>query len=198
MEKNTEETKKPENGNLIMERMLKSRRILLSEPVDMKTAQKIIEYLFVLEQDDPEKPIYLFINSPGGEVNSGLAIYDVMQFIKPKIYTIGCGLVASIAAIIFLQPEKKYRISLPSTEFLLHQPSVGGIQGSASDLEIHANQILKMRTFLNRIISDKTAQGMESVEKHTRRDFWMNAKEACDYGMVSKIISCYTELDDSK
>lgn len=191
-----QEEQKNESNRTLIEYLLKSRRLLLSEAVDMKTAQKIIDLLFILEQESTEKPIYLFINSPGGEVNSGLAIYDVMQFIKPKIYTIGCGLVASIAAIIFLQPEKENRLSLPSSEFLLHQPSVGGIQGSASDLEIHANQILKMRTSLNQIIAQKTAQNMESVEKHTRRDFWMDAQQAYKYGMVGKVITKQAEIDN--
>ncbi len=194
-----EETHQEEKkGFDLVEKSLKTRKILLSEDVSMKTAKRIIDLLFLLEQEDPEKPIYMFINSPGGEVNSGLAIYDVMQFIQPRVYTIGCGLVASIAAIIYLQPEKKYRFSLPSTEFLLHQPMVGGMQGSASELEIHAKQILKARSYLNNLIATKTGQSLSVVEKNTNRDFWMNVEESLEYGLVGKAISTYKELPELK
>ena len=149
--------------------------------------------LFLLEADDEKKPIYLFINSPGGEVNSGLAIYDVMGFVKPNVVTIGCGLVASIAAIIYLQPEQKHRLSLPNSEYLLHQP-LGGAQGSASDLEIHAKQILKTRSELNQLISDKSGKPLTEVEKSTKRDFWMDARQSQDWGLVGKIITSASEL----
>lgn len=186
--------KEQEGENIsLLEKTLKSRRILLSEEVNSKTAKKVIDMLFLMECDDPEQPIYLFINSPGGEVNSGLAIYDVMSFIQPTVYTIGTGLVASIAAIIYLQPEKKYRYSLPHAEYLLHQP-LGGMQGSASDLEIHATQILKTRTQLNHLISDKTGQDKEHVEQSTKRDFWMDASHAMEWGLVGKLIESSKDL----
>jgi ATP-dependent Clp protease protease subunit len=188
-------TKKNENASeMLMEKLLKSRRILLSEEVNMETSQKIIDKLFLLEQDDSEKPIYLFINSPGGEVCSGLAIYDAMEFIKPKVITVACGLVASIASIIYLQPEKESRLSLPHAEFLLHQP-LGGVKGSASELEIHANHILKTRSRLNLLIADKTGQDLKKVEENTRRDFWMDAEEAVNYGLAKCIIKNASELD---
>jgi|SaaInl4_135m_RNA_FD_contig_91_442765_length_3379_multi_3_in_0_out_0_2 ATP-dependent Clp protease, protease subunit len=177
----------------LLVRTLKTRRVLLSEDVNSKSARKIIDQLFLLEQDDPDSPIYFFINSPGGEVTSGMAIYDVMEFLKPKIYTIGCGLVASIAAIIHLQPEKDARLSLPNAEFLLHQP-LGGMQGSASDLEIHANHILRTRTQLNDLISNKSGQSLDEVEKSTKRDFWMTARQALEWGLVGNIIARAEDL----
>ncbi len=178
----------------ILEKTLKSRRILLSEEVTMKSAKKIIDHLFLLEQDDPERPIYFFINSPGGEVNSGLAIYDVMEFIRPQVITIATGLVASIASIIYLQPEKQQRLSLPHAEFLLHQPMIGGIRGSASDLDIHARQILKTRSQLNNLIANKTGQDIKSVEQNTNRDFWMDVSASLEYGLVGKVITSAKDL----
>ncbi|PCJ21073.1 MAG: ATP-dependent Clp protease proteolytic subunit [Candidatus Cloacimonadota bacterium] len=189
----SEEKNKEEEKTDILGLTLKSRKIFLSEDVNSKSAKKIVDTLFLLEQDDPDKPIFLFINSPGGEVNSGLAIYDVMEFIKPTVYTIGCGMVASIAAIIYLQPEVKNRFSLAHSEYLLHQP-LGGMQGTASEIEIHAAQIIKTKAELNQLISDKTGKSLEDVKKDTNRDFWLDAKEAKDYGMVDKIISSYSEL----
>jgi len=182
------ETKEKDRSEDLLVKSLKTRKVLLSEDVNSKSARKVIDHLFLLEQDDPDAPIYFFINSPGGEVTSGMAIYDVMEFLKPKIYTIGCGLVASIAAIIHLQPEKDARLSLPNAEFLLHQP-LGGMQGSASDLEIHANHILRTRTHLNDLISKKSGQPLGEVEKSTKRDFWMNATQALEWGLVGNIIS---------
>ncbi|MCJ8346717.1 ATP-dependent Clp protease proteolytic subunit [bacterium] len=188
-----EEKNKEEEKTDITALTLKARKIFLSEDVNSKSAKKVIDTLFLLEQDNPDKPIYLFINSPGGEVNSGLAIYDVMEFIKPTVYTIGCGMVASIAAIIFLQPEEKNRFSLAHSEYLLHQP-LGGMQGTASEIEIHATQIIKTKAELNQLISDKTKKSLEDVKKDTNRDFWLDAKEATAYGMVNKVISSYSEL----
>jgi len=193
----SEENTQSENKNQpidLLEKSLKSRRIFLSEDINMKSAKKVIDHLFLLEQDDKDKPIYLFINSPGGEVNSGLAIYDVMNFIKPEIYTIACGLVASIASIIYIQPPKERRFSLQFAEFLLHQPMIGGMQGSASELEIHAKQILKTRKQLNALIAEKTGQDLVKVEKNTNRDFWMDVQESIDYGLVGKLIRTAEEL----
>lgn len=180
----------------LMMKSLKTRRILLSEDVNSKSARRVIDHLFLLEQDNPDAPIYFFINSPGGEVTSGMAIYDVMEFLKPKIYTIGCGLVASIAAIIHLQPEKEARLSLPNAEFLLHQP-LGGMQGSASDLEIHANHILRTRAQLNHLIATKSGKDLSEVEKSTKRDFWMTASQAYEWGLVGSIISKSDDLPKS-
>ena len=190
------EVNKQEKEDLsLLEKSLKSRRILLSEDVNSKSAKKIIDHLFLLETENPDKPIYFFINSPGGEVNSGLAIYDVMEFIKCPVYTIGCGLVASIAAIIHLQPQKEMRLSLPHAEYLLHQP-LGQMQGSASELEIHAKQILKTRAELNRLISDKTGHKLDVVAENTKRDFWMDAQESLDWGLVGKIVRNSSELPE--
>ena len=190
------EVSKQENEDLsLLEKSLKSRRILLSEDVNSKSAKKIIDRLFLLETENSDKPIYFFINSPGGEVNSGLAIYDVMEFIKCPVYTIGCGLVASIAAIIHLQPQKEMRLSLPHAEYLLHQP-LGQMQGSASELEIHAKQILKTRAELNSLISDKTGHKLDIVAENTKRDFWMDARESLEWGLVGKIVRSSSELPE--
>jgi ATP-dependent Clp protease, protease subunit len=191
-----EKEKQEENQSLgVLERTLRTRRILLSEEVTSKSAKRIIEMLFLLDDDSAELPIYFFINSPGGEVNSGLAIYDIMEFIRPQVYTIGSGLVASIASIIYLQPKKEYRLSLPNAEYLLHQP-LGGMQGTASDLEIHANQILKTRSHLNQLIADKSGQSLAQVELSTKRDFWMSASQSMEWGLVGKLMSSSSELPD--
>lgn len=190
---NSEEKKQEQDQMSFLEKSLKSRRIFLSEDVNSKSAKKIIDLLFLLESEDPDKPVYFFINSPGGEVNSGLAIYDVMEFISCPVYTIGCGLVASIAAIIHLQPQKNMRLSLPHAEYLLHQP-LGQMQGSASELEIHAKQILKTRAELNQLISDKSGQKLDVVAENTKRDFWMDAQESADWGLVGTIIRSSKEL----
>ncbi len=190
-----EDNKQEKEELSLLEKSLKSRRILLSEDVNSKSAKKIIDRLFLLETEDPEKPIYFFINSPGGEVNSGLAIYDVMEFIACPVYTIGCGLVASIAAIIHLQPTKDMRLSLPHAEYLLHQP-LGQMQGSASELEIHAKQILKTRAELNRLISDKTGHKLDVVAENTKRDFWMDAQESMEWGLVGKIVRNSSSLPE--
>lgn len=190
---NNEDKKQEQDQMSFLEKSLKSRRIFLSEDVNSKSAKKIIDLLFLLESEDPNKPVYFFINSPGGEVNSGLAIYDVMEFISCPVYTIGCGLVASIAAIIHLQPQKDMRLSLPHAEYLLHQP-LGQMQGSASELEIHAKQILKTRAELNQLISDKSGQKLDVVAENTKRDFWMDAQESANWGLVGTIIRSSKEL----
>ena len=190
-----EENKQEKEDLSLLEKSLKSRRILLSEDVNSKSAKKIIDRVFLLETENPDKPIYFFINSPGGEVNSGLAIYDVMEFIKCPVYTIGCGLVASIAAIIHLQPQKEMRLSLPHAEYLLHQP-LGQMQGSASELEIHAKQILKTRAELNLLISDKTGHKLDVVAENTKRDFWMDAQESMEWGLVGKIVRSSSDLPE--
>jgi len=190
---NNEDKKQEQDQMSFLEKSLKSRRIFLSEDVNSKSAKKIIDLLFLLESEDPNKPVYFFINSPGGEVNSGLAIYDVMEFISCPVYTIGCGLVASIAAIIHLQPQKDMRLSLPHAEYLLHQP-LGQMQGSASELEIHAKQILKTRAELNQLISDKSGQKLDVVAENTKRDFWMDAQESAKWGLVGTIIRSSKEL----
>jgi len=179
----------------ILERTLRTRKILLSEDVTAKSAKRIIEMLFLLDDDSADRPIYFFINSPGGEVTSGLAIYDIMEFIRPQIYTIGSGLVASIASIIYLQPDKKQRLSLPNAEYLLHQP-LGGMQGTASDLEIHANHIIKTRSHLNKLIADKSGQSLSEVERSTKRDLWMSSSQSMEWGLVGKLLSSSAELPE--
>jgi len=176
-------------------RLLKTRTVLISDAVSSKTASKFISDLLVLEADNPEKPITVLINSPGGEIYSGLAMYDMMGFISCSINTIVVGLAASMGSILLLGGDEKKRFALQNAKILIHQPLLSGVyQGRASELEIQANEMLKVREHLNNIISDKTGQSLDKVQKDTEMDNWMNAKEALEYGIVSKIINSKEDM----
>ena len=180
---------------LMMERMLRNRTIQLFGGVDQKLAKKVIGQLFMLEADDPKKPITVVQNSPGGSVNDGFAIYDAMRFVKPEIRIVCVGLTASIATITLLGAEKKNRFTLPNTRFLIHQPLIpGNVFGPASDLEITAQEILKTRDKINELLSEQTGQPLKRVAKDAQRDYWMDAETALDYGLVSKILTHRDEL----
>jgi len=173
----------------LFEKMLKTRTLTLFDTVKAKTAKEIIQGLFLLEAEDDKKPIYLYINSPGGEVNSGFAIFDTIKFVKPEVKIICCGLCASIATIILLAPSKENRISLPNSQFLIHQPLISGqVFGQASDIEITANEILKTKENINKMLAEETGNNIDQVSKDTERDYWLNAAEAKEYGLISKII----------
>lgn len=184
-----DDKKKDDKGNAegMMHRMLKSRTILVSGTVDQDLAEKVITQLFILNNDSHD-PIRVVITSPGGHVDSGYAIHDVMQCIDSPVITLGAGWVASIAVPILFGGDKGKRYSLPNTRYLLHQPS-GGAGGVASDIRIEAQEILKIRERLNKLISDETGQTVEKIAKDSDRNFWMNADEAVEYGIVSKIVS---------
>jgi len=169
------------------EKLLKSRIVMITDEINKKMAQSVIAQLLLLEQDDPEKEIKVFINSPGGDADAGFAIYDMMKFVKPRIINICAGVVASAAALILLGTDKKNRVSLPNSRILIHQPSTG-VHGTASDIQIEASEILKCREKINRMIADETNQEFEKVENDTKRNYWMSADEAVSYGLVSKII----------
>ena len=177
----------------IGEKLMKSRIIMITDVITKKLAQTTIGQLLILEQEDPEKEIKVFINSPGGDADAGFAIYDMMKFIKPKIKNICAGVAASAAVIILLGADKESRVSLPNSRILIHQPSTG-VHGTASDIQIEASEILKCREKINRMISDETNREFEKVENDTKRNYWMSAEEAVEYGLISKIINTHSDL----
>jgi len=177
----------------IGEKLMKSRTIMITDVITKRLAQRTIAQLLILEQDDPEKEIKVFINSPGGDADAGFAIYDMMKFVKPKIINICAGVAASAAVIILLGADKEDRVSLPNSRILIHQPSTG-VHGTASDIQIEASEILKCREKINRMISDETNREFEKVENDTKRNYWMSAEEAVEYGLISKIIKTNSDL----
>ncbi len=182
-----EKTFQGERAYDIYSRLLKDRIIFLGGPIDDAVANTIIAQLLFLESEDPKKDIQMYINSPGGEVYSGLAIYDTMNYIKPAVSTICVGLAASMAAFLLAGGEKGKRFSLPNSRILIHQP-MGGTKGQASDIKIQAEEILKIREEMNKVLAKNTGQPLNIIEKDTDRDFYMRASEAKKYGIVDKII----------
>lgn len=178
--------------DLVSEKFLKTRTILLSGEINKKLAEKVISQMLLLEAENSE-PVKIFIDSPGGDVDAGYAVFDMIRFIKPDVYIIGMGLVASAGALILLAAPRERRLALPNSHYLIHQP-LSGIRGVATEIEIHAREIEKTRVKINRLISQETGKSIKQVEKDTDRDYWMNAEEACEYGLVSKIIANREEL----
>ena len=183
---------KQNQGEALFMRMLKTRTILLSGEVNKELAEKVIRQLLLLEEAGDE-PIRIFIDSPGGDADAGYAIFDMIRFVKPKVFTIGMGLVASAGALILLAAPKEQRIGLPNSHYLIHQP-LSGIRGVATEIEIHARELEKLRVKINTLIAEETGQALDKVEKDTDRDFWMSAPEALDYGLLSKVIATREEL----
>lgn len=176
-------------------KLLEKRTIFVSEGINSQVAKRVINHLLALDAQDPEKPIYMYLNSPGGEVNSGFAIYDTMRFIQPEVRVVCTGLSASIATIILLGAPKEYRMGMANCKYLIHQPLIGGhIQGQASDLEITAREIIKTRKRINELLAKECGQPIERVEEDTTRDYWMTAKEALEYGLITKIVSKVNEI----
>jgi ATP-dependent Clp protease protease subunit len=176
-------------------KLFDQRIIVLSEAIHAASAKKVIEHLLALEAADPTKEIWLFLNSPGGEVNSGFGIYDTIRFIRPDVKIVVTGLAASAATIVLLAAEQQYRYSMPNSRLLIHQPLIGGnIQGQASDIEIHAKEILKTREKIAELYTKETKQPIERVRKDIERDYWMTAQEALEYGLLSKVISSWNEV----
>ncbi len=183
-----EQTGRGERSYDIYSRLLKDRIIILSDEVNDATASVIVAQMLFLESEDPDKDIQLYINSPGGSITAGMAIYDTMQYIKPDVSTICVGMAASMGAFLLLSGAKGKRFALPNSEIMIHQP-LGGMRGQASDIKIHADRIIKTRDTLNSIISEKTGQPITKVEKDTDRDNFMTAEEAKAYGIIDDIIS---------
>ena len=182
-----EQTNRGERSYDIYSRLLKDRIIILSEDVNDVTASLIVAQLLFLEGEDPDKDISLYINSPGGSITSGMAIYDTMQYIKCEVSTICVGMAASMGAFLLSAGAKGKRFALPNSEIMIHQP-LGGTQGQATDIKIHADRIIKMRKSLNEILSQNTGKPLEVIEKDTERDYFMSAEEATQYGLVDKVI----------
>lgn len=190
-EEEKNEEKKP-GQDILVERMMETRTILLSGEINKELAERVIRQLILLESKSDE-PIKVLIDSPGGDADAGYAIYDMMRFIKPDVYNIGMGLVASAAAIILLASPKEQRIALPNSHYLIHQP-LSGIRGVATEIEIHAKELEKLRAKINKLISDETGRAIEKVEKETDRDYWLSAEDAQEYGLVSRIVKTRAEL----
>ena len=182
-----ETTNRGERAYDIYSRLLKDRIIMLGSAIDDNVANAIVSQLLFLEAEDPEKDIYLYINSPGGSVTAGMAIYDTMQFIKPDVQTICIGMAASMGSFLLTAGTKGKRYALPNSEIMIHQP-LGGAQGQATEIEIAARHILKTREKLNRILSERTGQPIEVIEKDTDRDNYMSAEQALEYGIIDKIM----------
>jgi ATP-dependent Clp protease protease subunit len=182
-----EQTNRGERSFDIFSRLLKDRIIVLSDEVNDVTASLVVSQLLFLEQDDPDKDIQLYINSPGGAVHAGMAIYDTMQYVKPDVQTRCVGLAASMGALLLSAGAKGKRYALPNSEIMIHQPS-GGARGQASDIRIQAEQMLKTKDKLNRILSEKTGQPLEKIEKDVDRDYYMSPVEAKEYGLIDEIM----------
>ena len=194
---NAEETSKEKTrdsaNDQLMQKFLNTRQIILSGEVNKELAEKVIRQLLILESDSASKPIYVYIDSPGGDVDAGFAIFDMIRFIKPPVYTIGMGLVASAGALILLAAPKNYRLGLPNSHYLIHQP-LSGIKGVATDIEIHAKEIEKIRTKINALIAEETGKDVAEVAKDTDRDYWLSADEAVNYGLILQVIKTRSDL----
>ena len=184
-----EQTSRGERSYDIYSRLLKNRIIFLGDEIEDSLANLIIAQLLFLEQEDPDKDIDLYINSPGGSVTAGMAIYDCMQLIKPDVSTICIGMAASAAALLLCSGAKGKRFSLPYSRILIHQPWIKSIGGQATDVDIHAREIIKTKETLNNIIAGNTGQPLEKVRRDTERDYYMSATEAVEYGLIDKVIT---------
>ena len=183
-----EQTGRGERSYDIYSRLLKDRIILLSGPIDDTVANSIVAQLLFLESEDPDKDIHLYINSPGGVVTAGMAIYDTMQYIKPDVSTICVGSAASMGAVLLTAGAKGKRFALPHARVMIHQP-LGGVQGQASEIEIHAREILRMREELNGILAARSGQDIEVVARDTDRDNFMSAQDAVEYGLIDEVLT---------
>ena len=188
-----EQSGRGERSYDIYSRLLKERVVFLVGPVDDMTANVVVAQLLFLEAENPDKDIFLYINSPGGSVTAGMAIYDTIQFIKPDVSTLCIGQAASMGALLLTAGAKNKRFSLPNSRIMIHQP-LGGFQGQASDIEIHAKEILYLKERLNTILSFHSGQTIEKVSKDTDRDNFLSAQDAMDYGLIDKVISSRSDV----
>ncbi len=183
-----EQTSRGERAYDIYSRLLKDNIIFIGTPIDDNIANLVTAQLLFLEAEDPEKDISLYINSPGGSITAGLAIYDTIQFIRPDVTTICVGQAASMAALLLCSGTRGKRFALPNSRILIHQPSMGGLSGQASDIDIHAKEILRLRDTTSQILSSHTGQPLDKIERDVERDFIMTSEEAHDYGLVDQVI----------
>lgn len=188
-----EDEKKQKAPEQFSEKFLKTRQIILTGEINKELADSIVRQLLILDSEDEKTPIYMYIDSPGGDVDAGFAIFDMIRFINAPVYLIGMGLIASAATLVLLAVDKGFRIGLPNSRYLIHQP-LGGMRGVATDIEIYAKDMEKIRAKLNSLIAEQTGTSLEQVTKDTERDFWLDSDEAVKYGLISKIISKKSEL----
>ena len=192
-----EQTGRGERAYDIYSRLLKDRIIFLGSPIVDDVANSITAQMLFLESEDPERDIYFYINSPGGSITSGLAIYDTMQYIKPKISTVCLGQAASMGAILLAAGAKGKRFALPHSRIMIHQP-LGGFQGAAADVDIQAREMLRMREELNEILVKHTGQTLKKIEKDTDRDLFMSGKQALEYGLIDEVMESRRDIDPKK
>ena len=190
---NEEKNKKNEVQNPLSEKFLKTRQIILTGEVNKELAESIATQLLILDSDDAKSPIYMYIDSPGGDVDAGFAIFDMIRFVQAPVYLIGMGLIASAAALILLSVPKERRLGLPNSRYLIHQPS-GRYEGVATDIEIYAKDMEKTRAKINEIIAEATGTSLEQVTKDTERDCWLDSDEAIKYGLINSIIQKRSDL----
>jgi len=183
-----EQTGRGERAYDIYSRLLRDNIIFIGTPIDDNIANLVIAQMLFLAQEDPEKDIQLYINSPGGSITAGMAIYDTMQYVKNDVTTICIGQAASMAALLLSAGEAKKRLALPNSRILIHQPSMGGLSGQATDIDIHAREILRMREITNQLLAKHSGQKLDKVEKDVERDFIMNSQQAKEYGIIDDII----------
>ena len=183
-----EQTNRGERSYDIYSRLLKDGIIFLGTAIDDTVANLVIAQLLFLEAEDPDKDISIYINSPGGSISAGMAIFDTMQYIRPDVSTICVGMAASMGAFLLAAGQKGKRFALPNAEVMIHQP-LGGMQGQATDIEIHARRLIAMKESLNRILAERTGQKLEKIQKDVERDYFMTAKEAMEYGIIDEVIS---------
>ncbi len=183
-----EQTSRGERSYDIYSRLLNDRIIFLADEVNDVTASLVVAQMLYLEAQDPDKDIYLYINSPGGSITAGMAIYDTMNYIKCDVCTICVGMAASMGAFLLSSGAKGKRMALPNAEVMIHQP-LGGMQGQATDIKIHADRIIRIKAKLNQLLSEQTGKPLKTIEKDTERDNFMSASEACEYGLIDKVIT---------
>ncbi len=188
-----QDNKEKNRPDVLTEKMLETRSVLISGEIHKELAERAVKQLLLLDAFGDE-PIKIYIDSPGGDADAGFAVYDIIRYITPKVYTIGMGLVASAASVILLAAPKERRFGLPNSNYLIHQP-LSGIRGVATEIEIHARQLEKYRIKINELISSESGQPYEKVERDTDRDCWLDAREAVEYGLISQIVTKKSNLD---
>ncbi|MCM1566451.1 MAG: ATP-dependent Clp endopeptidase proteolytic subunit ClpP [Candidatus Dehalobacter alkaniphilus] len=195
-----EQTNRGERSYDIYSRLLKDRIIFLGGAIDDNVANVVVAQLLFLEAEDPEKDVFIYINSPGGSITAGMAIYDTMQYIRPDVQTICIGMAASMGAFLLAAGTKGKRTALPNAEILIHQPLIagGGLSGQATEIEIHAKQLLKTKNKMNRILAERTGQPLDKVQQDTDRDYYMSAEEAKEYGIVDRVLEKAALLEQKK
>jgi ATP-dependent Clp protease protease subunit len=195
-----EQTNRGERSYDIYSRLLKDRIIFLGGPIDDDVSNLVVAQMLFLEAEDPEKDINLYINSPGGSITAGMAIYDTMQYIRSDVRTICIGMAASMGAFLLTAGAKGKRVALPNSEVLIHQPLIGGhgLSGQATEIEIHARQLLRTKAKMNKILAEKTGQPLEKVARDTERDYYMTAEEAKEYGLVDQVLEKSEQTKDTK